>query len=287
MTIAELHGKLNPERPQGVSERMEDLLTSDVFGTMKYAGWDNGFIDWIKKAEAAPVSPTAPPISSLFVNSVVSQVYYKFWPLLSNGREPDLALLVMVEGRDYLLIVVEAKYFSGTSDWEDEEWGEQHDLTGSQLADQVLGLYKMSEKELFQWFEIEEKGQKQLQNHEMTKIHLFITMNSVLPVLDYEKALMKMKGAWPVYSYWLSWNSLSECIQKHLDQRIIGQKELIQDLYLLLEKKGLVPFSGFTMSPVELSVDDASFWIESYWAFKHPDLPEYQSFLSTFYRQRG
>ena len=46
MTIAELHGKLSPERPQGVNERMEDLLTSDVFGTMKYAGWENGFIDW-------------------------------------------------------------------------------------------------------------------------------------------------------------------------------------------------------------------------------------------------
>jgi len=281
MTIAELHGKLNPLRPQGVSERMEDLLTSDVFGTMKYAGWDNGFIDWIKKAEPAPISPTAPPISSLFGKGRVSQVYYKFWPILSNGREPDLALLVVFEGRDLLLIVVEAKYFSGTSDWDDEEWGEQHDLTGSQLVDQVLGLYKMSEKELFQWFDTGDKAQKPLPNHEMTKIHLFITTNSVLPVLDYEKAIMKMKGAWPVDSYWLSWNSLSECIEKHLDQRIIGQRELIQDLYLLLERKGLVPFSGFSMSPVQLKVEDASFWIESYWAFKHPELPQYQSFMST------
>jgi len=146
MTIAELHGKLNPERPQGISERMEDLLTSDVFGTMRYAGWDNGFIDWIKKAEAAPVSPAAPSISSLFGNSGVSQVYYKFWPLLSNGREPDLALLVMFEGQDFLLIVVEAKYFSGTSDWDNEEWGKQHNLTGSQLVDQVLVLLKGSPK---------------------------------------------------------------------------------------------------------------------------------------------
>jgi hypothetical protein len=279
MTIAELHGKLNPERPQGVSERMEDLLTSDVFGTMKYAGWDKGFIEWINKAEVAPVSPTAPPISSLFGTGGVSQVYYKFWPILNNGREPDLALLVMLEKRSFLLVVVEAKYFSGTSDWDDEEWAEQHDLTGSQLTDQVLGLYKMSEKELLHWFDIEGKGHKPLQNHELTKIHLFITMNSVLPVLDYEKAIMKMKGTWPVYSYWLSWNSLSECIEKYLNQRIIGKRELLQDLYLLLQKKGLIPFSGFSMSPVEVRVDDASFWIESYWAFKHPGLPEYQSFL--------
>ena len=112
MTIAELHGKLNPLRPQGVSERMEDLLTSDVFGTMKYAGSDNGFIDWIKKAEPAPIFPTAPPISTLFGAGGLSKVYYKFWPILKNGREPDLALLVVLEGRNSLLIVVEAKYFS-------------------------------------------------------------------------------------------------------------------------------------------------------------------------------
>ncbi len=37
MTIAELHGKLAPGRPAGY-EYMEDLLTSDVFGTMRYAG---------------------------------------------------------------------------------------------------------------------------------------------------------------------------------------------------------------------------------------------------------
>ena len=205
---------------------------------------------------------------------------YRFWPVLTNGREPDLALLITIESHKFLLIVVEAKYLSGTSDWDDEEWAEQLDLTGSQLADQVSGLYKMSEKELLQWFDIEGKGQKPLQNHELTKIHLFITKNSILPVLDYEKAVKKMKGPWPVSSYWISWNDLSGCIEKHLDQRIIGQKELIQDLYLLFQKKGLVPFSGFSMSPVELKIDDASFWFESYWNFKRPDLPEYQSFLN-------
>jgi hypothetical protein len=281
MTIAELRGKLNPERPQGVSERMEDLLTSDVFGTMKYVGWDKGFIDWIKTAEAAPVSPTAPPINSLFGTGEISHVDYKFWPVLTNGLEPDLALLVTVGSRKFLLIVVEAKYFSGTSDRDDEEWAKQRDLTGSQLADQVSGLYKMSEKELTQWFDIVGKGQKPLQKHELKKIHLFITMNSALPVLDYEKALKKMKEPWPVSSYWLSWNDLSECIEKHLNQRIIGQKELIQDLYMLLHRKGLVPFSGFSMSPVELKMEDASFWIESFWDFKRPDLPEYQSFLNS------
>jgi len=52
MTIAELHGKLNPERPAGAHERMEDLLTSDVFGTMKYVGWQYGFMNWLRSAQS-------------------------------------------------------------------------------------------------------------------------------------------------------------------------------------------------------------------------------------------
>ena len=39
MTIAELHGKISPHRSQVLHDRVEDLLTSDIFGSMKYARW--------------------------------------------------------------------------------------------------------------------------------------------------------------------------------------------------------------------------------------------------------
>jgi hypothetical protein len=45
MTIAELHGKLAEGRTTGY-EYMEDLLTSDIFGTMRYARWECGFAGW-------------------------------------------------------------------------------------------------------------------------------------------------------------------------------------------------------------------------------------------------
>ena len=35
MTIAEIHGKIS-ETGTNLSERMEDLLTSDIFGGMRY-----------------------------------------------------------------------------------------------------------------------------------------------------------------------------------------------------------------------------------------------------------
>ena len=68
MTIAELHGKLSPDRPDRCNDRMEDLLLSDVFGTMKYAGWENGFLDWLR-------SSIDPANNDLFAASHIAEDY--------------------------------------------------------------------------------------------------------------------------------------------------------------------------------------------------------------------
>jgi hypothetical protein len=96
MTIAELHGKLAEGRTTGY-EYMEDLLTSNLFGTMRYAGWECGFLDWLLRAEPAPVEPHPPPIASVLPGSGLVDIQYRFWPRLTNGREPDLALLMLCE----------------------------------------------------------------------------------------------------------------------------------------------------------------------------------------------
>lgn len=77
-----------------VSIRRTFFLTSDVFGTMKYAGLDVGFWDWIQMTEAAPTLPVSPKLSDLICGKRPTMIYFKFWPLLKNGREPDLVLLV-------------------------------------------------------------------------------------------------------------------------------------------------------------------------------------------------
>ena len=281
MTIAELHGKLSPDKPMGVSERMEDLLTSDVFGTMKYAGWDKGFIDWIKKAEVAPISPIQDPISKIFSTNRITNVAYKFWPILSNGREPDLAMLIHFENQRLLLIIIEAKYFSGTSDWNDDDKVGHKGLTGIQITDQIIGLANMSSKKLLEWFYLPDDNDIIISETDITKIHLFVTMNSVLPVLDYEKAAKKLKETLPVLTYWLSWSSLAECLVKYLDQKDDGKQELLMDLYLLLKRKGLVPFYGFNLIHFRLLCSSPSFWRETYWSIKKLNIPTYQSFYST------
>ena len=90
MYLAELRGKLSSR-----VERMEDVLTSNVFSFFKYSSRDIflkkylnelGFQVTVKDAEEA---------------------VFRFWPVFEDGTEPDLVIMV---GNYYLLI--EAKYFS-------------------------------------------------------------------------------------------------------------------------------------------------------------------------------
>lgn len=278
MTIAELHGKLSADRPDGVHERMEDLLTSDVFGTMKYAGWEHGFLDWLLKSEPAPVDPQPPPIEDLLYQGNITSVEYSFWPKLRNKCEPDLALLFCFGSGDFLLILLEAKYFSGTSDRESNEKSDPFGRTGNQIADQVRGVSDMTKQELLNWFQASADIRQSDGKFKFQKIHLFITMHSILPVYDYEYSTQHLGGSWPIHSYWLSWISLAESLKVHLDQTSPGLASLITDLYALLRRKGLVPFRGFRMYPWDIYQQNPSFWFESWWASEPLQLNKYLSF---------
>lgn len=109
MYLAELHGKLSSR-----VERMEDVLTSNVFSFFKYSNRDIflkkylnklGFNVSIREAEEAE---------------------FRFWPVFEDGTEPDLVIIV---GNYYLL--VEAKYFSG--------FGKKTETTDDQLIREING----------------------------------------------------------------------------------------------------------------------------------------------------
>lgn len=91
MYLAELQGKLSPK-----VERMEDILTSNVFSFFKYSTRDI----FLKRY-----------LSSLGFNISVQQARdaeFIFWPRFEDNTEPDLVLIAA----DYY-ILIEAKYFSG------------------------------------------------------------------------------------------------------------------------------------------------------------------------------
>ncbi len=94
MYLAELRGKLSSR-----VERMEDILTSNVFSFFKYSNRDIFLKKYLNKLG--------------FNVSVreVEEAEFRFWPVFEDGTEPDLVIIV---GKYYLLI--EAKYFSEFSE---------------------------------------------------------------------------------------------------------------------------------------------------------------------------
>jgi len=103
MYIAELQGKFSPRE-----ERMEDILTSNVFSFFKYAKREIFLYELLKLLDIK-VNPIA-----------LSEAEFIFWPSYEDGTEPDLVIIV---GDHYLLF--EAKLNSG--------FGEGKDISAYQL----------------------------------------------------------------------------------------------------------------------------------------------------------
>ena len=176
------------------------------------------------------------------------------------------------------MILVEAKYFSGTSDRESNEESDPFGRTGNQIADQVRGLSDMTKEELLNSFQASTDIRQSDSNGKFQKIHLFITMHSILPGHDYDYSKKHLRGFWPIHSYWLSWISLAESLKIHLDQTSTGLASLITDLYALLQRKGLVPFRGFRMYRWDICQQSPYFWLESWWTSEPLKLNEYSPF---------
>ncbi len=91
MYLAEIHGKVSSK-----IERMEDILTSNVFSFFKYSNRRIFLRQFLKEIE-------------IFVSETdADKAEFIFWPELAEKTEPDLVIKV---GDFYILF--EAKYFSG------------------------------------------------------------------------------------------------------------------------------------------------------------------------------
>ncbi len=265
MSIAELHGKLSPD---SANDRQEDLLTSDAFGTMYYAGWQHGFLTWLLSAKAVTAKP--PKISEVLglddARSVQS-IKYSFWPTLINGREPDVALCFELINHSYSILVIEIKYLSGLSNYSVEEAIDDPDRSGHQLVNQLQGITATDPCELLRsWFGIEVP-----KSTNVPVAHLLITADYQLPYVTYSEVRHWFSRSCtnelvcPVY--WLSWRTLASYLRPAAERAEVGATLLIQDLIRLLERKELTndPFEGFIKLEWPSSNGLASFWKHERW----------------------
>ena len=274
MTIAELKGKLSPHREQGLHDRMEDLLTSDVFGAMKYAGWQYGFYRWLRSAED-PYDPARNAGEALPKPQDIRDIHFEFWPTLRSGNEPDLMLGIETTADRETLMMIEVKYLSGPSDGSPpEEWVPDEDNSGDQLARQINGfpdrvagcaVYDVA-----------------------NRVHIYLTRHDQCPVHCYDKAAQYLSRPDSVKMFWLSWFTLHPFLVAGLAEAQGGVRALLFDLALLLERKRLLPFNGFRGRSLSLFNRRGNFWQEGLWSGRlSRPLSETGRFLNTKKGVRG
>ena len=244
MTVAEIHGKIS-ETGTNLSERMEDLLTSNVFGSLRYLPAETALLPFLRTARSVRGE-------SLQLEAGFVRTHSAFWPWLSSpGRnpcEPDLMLGLETEDRRVHLLLVEAKYHAGLSSEEDER-----DEPTNQLAKELDNLSAVSPAVLG-W------------NPELrvaSRTLLFVTADMGMPRVDMQRALdefvRKRKEQGDIF--WTSWRFLSSILENALKtESDPGRVAVLEDMLALLLRKGLTMFRG--IKPVEhrFHVEDFVFY---------------------------
>ena len=114
MIQALIHGKLSREQ-----ENMEDILTSNVFGALRYNQSHDILLRFLKHART-------PSGKSLLEGAdTIASVEYIFWPSYADCDEahfcqPDLELRMVLKDRSKHRLFIEAKFNSGKSSLDEE-----------------------------------------------------------------------------------------------------------------------------------------------------------------------
>jgi hypothetical protein len=118
MLKAELHNKL-PDDTRVALDRLEDLLTSNLLGSLTYLPHEQVLLPWLRLAQPHPAPGTEPLVPDGVLGATVL-----FWPR-AGTREADALVLLRLESRTEA-ILIECKYESGKSNRRNDERGSTH-----------------------------------------------------------------------------------------------------------------------------------------------------------------
>ena len=266
MTIAEIRGKIS-HTGQNLSERMEDLLTSDIFGCMRYLPTQNALIPFLQTAHSLHGN-------ILTIPGEVTTVHWSFWPWLKSQGcipcEPDVIIGLETEENHVHLILIEAKYYSGLSSEEDER-----EEPNNQLARELDNLDAVSVTALGWDHQLDIASRKLL----------FITQDMGIPrgLLAKSLAEYTCKRSKKGDIYWTSWRFLPSILERSLEKGITQEDNaVLEDMLNLLDRKGLVTFQG--IEAITHSFDLPSFYHFVEKGYKWPRIPE-TGYLNYVYKR--
>jgi len=224
MLPAILHGKLSRDQ-----ENMEDVLTSNVFGLLKYVPPGEGVLPLLACAETTDGEH---PFKTLFESAENVSVSYCFWPFWSEegcvNCEPDVLLEITQPDSPKMLVCVEAKYRSGKSSEEDATLDKPND----QLAKEWDNLQSIARKE------------------NAIPYLLYATADMGCPsqsILDSISDYQRHRTDVPKIS-WISWRGIPRLFNA-------SNNPILQDLVELCRRLNLIEFTGFTERDYPTTID--------------------------------
>lgn len=215
--IADIYGKISSSG-SNLSERLEDKLTGDIFGVLRYLPSEKLLMPFLRKAYH--INPESNKIKQLEL-SFNTEPNITFWPKTYSGIEPDVEIIGF-EATTKTKIFIEVKYKSGLSGNDEEKENIQPKDSKNQLIRQIRVLAN----EL-----IYDK-----------KVLVFLTEDGSYPqeilrrVLDSINANRLLSS---VQLYWLSWHELKSVTSNLLHYQLpIFEKRIIEDILMYCNKKG-------------------------------------------------
>ena len=229
MTIAELHGKIS-HTGTNLHDQLEDLLTSDVFSASKYVRPAALLIPFLRTSVDLNGVSAAEHLSEK-----VHGVEYRFWPMMEHC-EPDVLIDLHIEGGKHTLVMVEAKYYSTKSGGPMElEELEVAQAPSDQLAIEYLDLLHAHRHFGLNSEDIQ------------YRCLIYLTAHRILPKQALQESLAEISHFAPsgdVYLFWTSWFKIQPLLTDSTGW-LPWEGPILQDLSMLMERKGLIAFQGF------------------------------------------
>lgn len=245
--IAEIHGKISSSG-SNLSDRLEDQLTGDVFGSLRYLDATAALLPFLEKSYFLN-DIRQPSNSPSFKNGKVDKV--QFWPWIDEA-EPDILLKLELEDQKGCVIFVEVKYLSGLSS---DDSTESHVTKGEDALLQVGLANDQKTEESRNQLVRQMRGMKKTFRG-LRKVQIYLTADRIYPgdIISKARQLADSEGLSDTELYWLSWHDLPAVLyrscegRKQLSER---EKLVVRDLLRLCEKKGFGRFSRMESGYVE------------------------------------
>ncbi len=221
-------------------EYTEDILTSTVFGTIKYLKPDAVLIPFIESAFLYDKNRTTlwKKLNSEGIElRCYRDIEYVFWAWNQHYGEPDLILIFRnhIHGEDDFLLVVEAKFKSGKS--------------GINENDQLVRYF--------------DAININIENFTETAISSFKGIKGYIVYLTESEAYLDISATNQIIQskyndirenvFHLRWHQLYKVFEKMYSFYTTYEKAIVDDLMLYMEKVGLRDFSGISLPDEHLS----------------------------------